>query len=428
MNTYSYIQTTEYSIPKVILFCLSILVSILISLWVLWTIYFKIKHPFWSIQPVFHIHHIHKWFYPSHKIWDTFPDTKYVNKYNVSVCNIKTLLTNKKEDYIQLLNEYSEFIKSYYIVYNENTFYYPTSDTLHLYLNNNTNPSYIAYYQTPKVNTDMNTRNYTITQEKKSIIAYRNISLHTYENNITIQKELYYVDYLCTEVTSRKKGYTPQLIYTSAKEIANSNDTDINVFLFKREGIVHGIIPFIQYKSYIFYMRYWKKINLTIEPLQYTEITPENFSLFIHSIEKIKREMGNVFLSNITNLECLIEEKKIIPFILHHHSNIHGLYIFKNAEYTYKKQTTIEFISSWFDMKTNNYNTTLFFDVFLNILHDIRNQYHFSYIIIENMSYTQYIFKSIYSNYRHEYNYTSSYYLYNYIHPTISSKNIFMIF
>lgn len=432
MNTYQKIQDKfEYSIPKVIFCSIFILIVIFIIWWVAWKVYFRIKHPFWSIQPVFHLHHIHKWFYPCHKIWDIFPDTKYVNKYNVTVLNLNNLLKDEKEKYIKLLDEYSTFIKSYYIVHNENTFYYPTSDSLHLYLNNNTNPSYIGFYHIPTCITDTTTGNLKFIHDKKSIISFRNVSWHINDNTstYTIPKELYYVDYLCTEVTCRKKGYTPELIYSSAKHIANSNDTDINVFLFKREGYVHGIVPFVQYKSYLFNMTHWKKQDkLSIEPLQYTEVTPEIFSLFVHSLEKIKREMNHVFLSNITNLKCLIEEKKIIPFILHHNSDIHGLYIFKNAEYTYKQNTTIELSSSWFNMISNDYDVSLFFDVFLHILNDIKSKYNYTYIIIENVSHTQYLFKMIYSFYRQEYSFTSSYYLYNYIHTTLDSKNTFLLF
>lgn len=433
MNTYQTIQNKiEYSIPKLILFILFILITFFIVCWFTWKIYFRIKHPFWSIQPVFHLHHIHKWFYTCHKIWNTFPDTKYVNKYNVTVLNLNNFLKDEKEKYIQLLDEYSTFIKSYYIVHNENTFYYPTSDSLHLYLNNNANPSYIGFYQIPMCITDSNTGNLKIIHEKKSIISFRNITWYINENTTSMQsvpKELYYVDYLCTEVASRKKGYTPELIYTSARHIANSNETHIDCFLFKREGYVHGIVPFIQYKSYLFNMTHWKKQDkLSIEPLRYTEVTPENFSLFTHSLEKIKREISHVFLSNITNLKSLIEEKKIIPFILHHNSEVYGLYIFKNAEYTYKQNTTIELSSSWFNMISNDYDVSLFFDVFLHILNDIKSKYKYTYIIIENVSHTQYLFKMIYSFYRHEYSFTSSYYLYNYIHTTLDSKNTFLLF
>ena len=438
MNVYRTIQEkTEYSIPKIMLFVICILFAVLTIIWMSWTVYFKIKHPFWSIQPVFHLHHLHKWFYPPHKLWDSYPITKYVNAYKVKVVNLNELLKRDKNEYLQLMNDYSQFIKSYYIVHNQNTFYYPTSDSLHLYLNNNSNPSYIGYYQDPICIPDKSSEKHRFLHEKKSMIAFRNISLYIKDVNMNVNRntthipplEMYYVDYLCTEVSSRKHGITPQLIYTSARYIANSNDTNMNTFLFKREGVVHGIVPFIQYKSYLFNMTHWKtRDKLDIKPMQYTEVTPGNFSLFIHSLEKIKREMGYMFLSNITNLKCLIEEKKIIPYILHHHSEIHGLFLFKNAEYTYKQNTTLEFISAWFNIQSNDYDVNLFFDVFLSITKEIRLKYQYTYIIIENVSHIQYLFKDVFALYRPEYSYTSSYYLYNYIHPTIQSKDTFLLF
>jgi hypothetical protein len=440
MNVYRNLQDkTEYSIPKIIWFIICILITSFTAIWICWVVYFRMKHSFWSIQPVFHLHHIHKWFYTPHKVWDLYPRTKYVNDYNVMVVNLNELLKKDKNEYLQLMNEYSHFIKSYYVVHNQHTYYYPTSDSLHLYLNNNSNPSYIGYYQVPmyKHITDKSLEKGIFIHEKKSMIAFRNISLYIkgvnkdgYQNNSYVSPlEMYYVDYLCTDVSSRKHGITPKLIYTSARSIANSHDTTINTFLFKREGVVHGIVPFIQYKSYLFNMTHWKTRDKSdIKPLQYTEVTSENFSLFIHSLELIKREIHYMFLSKITNLKGLIEEKKIIPFILHHRSEIYGLYIFKNAEYTYKQNTTLEFISAWFNFQSNDYDINLFFDVFLDITKKIRMKYQYTYIIIENVSHIQYLFKHIYGLYRPEYSYTSSYYLYNYIHPTVQSKDTFLLF
>ena len=127
MNVYQTIQEkTEYSIPKIAFFVICILFVILILIWMSWIVYFRLKHSFWSIQPVFHLHHLHKWFYPPHKLWDYYPITKYVNTYNVNVVNLNELLKKDKNEYLKLMDEYSQFIKSYYIVHNQHTYYYPT--------------------------------------------------------------------------------------------------------------------------------------------------------------------------------------------------------------------------------------------------------------------------------------------------------------
>ena len=44
---------------------LIIVLGIIIIMYLLFTVYFKIKYRFWSIQPVFHFHNIGYWINPS---------------------------------------------------------------------------------------------------------------------------------------------------------------------------------------------------------------------------------------------------------------------------------------------------------------------------------------------------------------------------
>lgn len=428
------ILLSEYSIPKVVFFILFLFICFTIILILLWKIYFSIKHPFWSCQPVFHLHYLHKWYMQPHIMWkNKYPITKYYNKCNVDVINLN-ILTREKQTYTDLLHEYSEFIKKYYIISKNNTYYYPTSDSLHLYLNNNSNPSYIGYYYTYKF--FFNDKGERIFYKKKhSILSFRNICLFVNEtkrqtNTYSSQIELYYVDYLCTEKDTRKKGYTPQLIYTAAATIANSNDQTINTFLFKREGVVHGIVPLLQYRSYLYNMEHWKNMDCEkdIHPMKITEIKSENFELFVHSLNEIKREMSYIFLSNIQNIKQLIVEKKIHAFILHHIDTIYSLFIFKNADYLYSNKTTLELSSTWFQESNKNINTELYFNVFLTIINKLKQQFNYQYIIIEHISHTHILLKKVFEFYKSDYSYVSSYYMYNYIHPTIKYDEIFLCF
>ena len=49
------------------------LIIILVILYIVFTIYFKIKSPFWSRQPVFHFHNIYYWFFPPGIIQHNLP-------------------------------------------------------------------------------------------------------------------------------------------------------------------------------------------------------------------------------------------------------------------------------------------------------------------------------------------------------------------
>ena len=66
-------------------------------------IYYKIKYPFWSIQPVFHFHNLKYWFFPPGIIQHKNPKINKFFDRTVEFCNIENLLTDKKALFINLI-------------------------------------------------------------------------------------------------------------------------------------------------------------------------------------------------------------------------------------------------------------------------------------------------------------------------------------
>ena len=93
----------------------------------------------------------------------------------------------------------------------------------------------------------------------------------------------------------------------------------------------------------------------------------------------------------------------------------------------YKNKTTLELSSSWF-IDTSNINNELYLDVFFSIINELKKKHNYQYLIIENISHTFLIFQNIFSLYKAEYWFTSSYYLYNFVFPTIKSNKMFICF
>lgn len=428
---YDYIQKNILSFSISICF---VLVAFIILFYILWKLYFKIKHSFWSIQPVFHIDYWKGWFSPPHTITNVFPKSKFYNTYNIHTIHVQDL-SKQNHEYIALLDFYSRLLKNHYIIQsckkkdkkkdnNKNTDiitkFHPSSNSLDLYLSKHIDiPSYISYY-------------FTYEKMKKrihSMISFYGITIESIEYNI--KHYMYYVDFLCTHEKSRKKGFTPQLIYSSLYNIIHDekNKRNINTFLFKRENEIHGFVPLVQYPTDMFSIQYLKSdLNIqNLKPLEIMEITNSNFDFFIHAIDEIKSNhiFSFYILSNFTKLKDLVENNKYHIYLLHHKNKIFSVYIFKDADYIYKNYKTLEFVSCYINNEEEK-NLSLFFDVFTHIVNTIKERNTYQYILMDNISHVPYFSKLLSDKYRKEYTYISSLYLYNYAHKTINYKKLFI--
>ena len=170
------------TIKQLIYLSLFLFFLFIVSIYLLWIIYYKVKHPFWSCQPVFHVHHLTKWFYTPYIVYkNTFPITKYYNKYNIIVTPLNQSLNQDKSKYTDLLSFYSYFIKKFYSIDNNDnsTYYAPSSDSLHLSLSNQRKTSYIAYYFTYSLLAR------TIEKTIHSIISFKHITMLLIMVNMT---------------------------------------------------------------------------------------------------------------------------------------------------------------------------------------------------------------------------------------------------
>ena len=429
-DLFRYIQFNmlSFSIQVLITFIICIIVCYLS-----WKLYFKLKHPFWSIQPVFNIDYWKGWFSPPHTITNDFLKTRFYNTYNIHTIHVQDL-SKQNQEYVALLDFYSRLLKNHYITNpnrlksnknvkeNTNTItkYHPSSNALDLYLSKHIDiPSYISYY-------------FTYEKMKKrihSILSFYGVTFESLYDNT--KHYIYYVDLLCTHKKSRKKGFTPQLIYSSIYNIIhdNKNKRKLNTFLFKRENTIHGFVPFVQYPTYMYCIKFWNSVLdiRNLKPIEITEITTSNFELFVYAMDKIKSSgmFPYSIVSNFTKLKDLVENNKYHLYILHYKSEIYSLYVFKDADYIYKNHKTVEFVSCYIHSEEEKH-LTLFFDVFYHIVNTIKERNQYNYILIDNIAHIPHFSNWISKQYRKEYSFISSLYLYNYAHKTINYKELFI--
>ena len=114
------------------------ILGIIIVLLIGFYIYYKLKYPFWSIQPVFHFHNIKYWLFPPGIIQHKNPKINKFFDQSIEFYNIENLSTDKKALFINLIK--AHFMPNKY----EN--YRPNKDNILDYFISHNKPSFISLY------------------------------------------------------------------------------------------------------------------------------------------------------------------------------------------------------------------------------------------------------------------------------------------
>ena len=116
----------------------------IISIYILFCAYIKIKFRLWAILPVFHIYDFMYWIFPPGVINKELPE---MNNY-INLLDIKTENINKLND--TTITRVCNFINSYYLR-ERNAEYNPQKENIIEYLKNSNHASYISIYREPKL-------------------------------------------------------------------------------------------------------------------------------------------------------------------------------------------------------------------------------------------------------------------------------------
>ena len=226
---------------------------------------------------------------------------------------------------------------------------------------------------------------------------------------------MYYVDFLCVHKEHRGKKMAPKLIQTHEYNARRLNQS-IQVSFFKRESTLTLIKPFIQYKCEMFQNKF--PIVVLHNRYKYVPITKQNFYLYVHYIKQTSTKFAYYITIHYINLLTLIQEKQIIIYAVMIQQTILHLYYFKNGDYYYKDKLAIECFGS-----IAGSNQIEFKQHFCNILHLLS----YDYLYLEMISDNKYLYDYLSTMKKSEFNTISAYYFYNYIHKTISSKDVLLI-
>jgi hypothetical protein len=382
-------------------------------------LFIRIKNPFWSIQPVFHYYDFLYWFYNKGIIRAELPDkNRYTNFKNIETVNFSKL-TNTQ------INEATKLIQYNYLKNKENN-YFPKKENILPYFEGNSYNSFWTFYWQPNILVDNKTG---LTIDDKRLIGFisgRPLQVEINTTNMLSKKlNVYYVDYLCVDKMSRKKGIAPQLIQTHEYNQSHYNK-NICVSLFKREDQLTGIIPLTVYNSYCFNMINWKQVPILEN--KYKMLTADNQNIFYlyNFINETHSQWDIIIWPEISNIASLVNTNNLIIKMILLDKEIIAVYIFKKTCTTIEEHK--EILDCIASIKGPNIENIDFINGFKLSLHSIREKYSsYNYLTIEETSHNNIIINNLFNKNSPFITSPTAYFFYNFAYSTFNSNKCLII-
>jgi hypothetical protein len=265
-----------------------IIFGILFLLLLIYWIYFKIKSPFWSRQPVNHPHHFYRKAFNPFVIKEEFYISKYINPLQITTQKWSEVNQEVLEDFIQ---------KHFY---NTKQYHYRPISKIHI------EPYYLE---------DKNAfvSHYYVSNILVGVISNRTLVVHLKTPKIQTQFSVSYIDFLCVHEGHRRRNVAPELIQTHEHFQRTRSPQKCLISLFKKEGALHPFTPLVQYNTLVCGLD--KQIYIQHTPLS-THLKTVWFSLstikkIVPHLYEMKNSKQAFITPSLTSIMKLVERKSI---------------------------------------------------------------------------------------------------------------------
>jgi GNAT superfamily N-acetyltransferase len=388
---------------------------------ILFFAYIRIRFPFWALQPVFHIYDIGYLVFPPGIIRQELPEkNKFTNFKNIETFSYTDLLLYKKVKFIH-------FIRNHYLNNQEkgqDNIFTPRIENFIPYFQGHNEKCFLSFYHETELVTDVKTQSIEEHEKMIGVMTSRPVHISIYKDSIVNRMDAYYVDYLCVHKKHRKKQIAPQLIQTHEYHQRHRNKK-IVVSLFKREGVLTGIVPLCVYKTYGFSVKKWTKPPEL--PAFYTllEINIQNFS-FLYDFMKQQKVFDIIIFTEVSNIMELLKSKNLFIYtVLTSDNEIVAAYFYrKSCVYIEKDLEILTCIGSIYCEKVNK---EIFIHGFKTSFWKIAEKHRFGFAAIENISYNYIIIHNLLKKTKPEVISPTAYFFYNFAYSTFSSNKTFIL-
>lgn len=401
-------------IQPIILFFILILLIVVTVL--------KFKFRFWSAQPVFHLYDVSYYFFYTGIILKDLPEkSRYTNFKDIETLtfgkNVKQM-DNKR--FIQLLNRH--------YLRNGNNEFSPKEQNVLPYFEGHNSPCFLSFYKAEESLHHEKTGEITRINKPIGVITSRptNVTLRRLKKGTT-RFEAAYVDYLCVDKSHRKKGISEQLIATHNYNQCILKKTS-EIAVFKKEGVLTGIVPICVFGIHIFSMRKWNKPHDLLPPYSIVECGTSNMHHLYDFLrnDKVKGMIDLQIEPEMTNVMSLMKSKNIfIYLLLEQQAGVVGCYFFRKSCTTMEKGKEILICFA----SINGSNETAFIHGFKQSLSQVclKKESEFHYAAIEEICDNDIIVANIKLKTWPEATIPAAYFFYNYALPTLPAKKVLIL-
>lgn len=400
------------------------ILTIVVIIALIFMIFIKVKYPFWSSQPVFHVYDFLYYIRPIGIIQTELPKQ---NKYYDNMIVVKKI----EEDISYLETTITSFIQAHYLKTN-NASFVPKKENIIPYFNGHLYPCHLSRWttKTPLLHTSGKV---TLKDELKGCMTTRPLHVDMFTSSGTKSVpsfEVNYVDYLCVNFAYRKQGVAPKIIYTHNYAIQREKHR-IPISLFKKEEDITGIVPLCFYKTLTFDMNTWTTLPeipsnrgtvISCDSSKYTNI--HNF------IEEKKNQFQMTIIPSVGNIISLMDSENIYVYmLLDEKQSIQAVYFFRNNTMKYENdENSLTLIAS---IRVHNIPDDIFsYSCKLSITKIVKKytkQIRYRYFSVENISSNDTILKDLEKKNVPIQSSPTAYFFYNFACPTYNSNKIFIL-
>ena len=388
---------------------------VLIALYILLTVYIRVKMHFWHTQPVFHIHNLKYWLNPPGTInTEPPPVNKFVNLKNNTLINVEDLSANSITSIS--ITSICQFIGNYYIPH-ESASYKPSDSDIMAYLQCSNHPSFFNIYKEEPLP-------FMAEPDMIGVVSARLLNVTLKQKKQSLAFPVYYIDNLCVNPNYRKKGIAPEMIQTMYYRISRENPK-VNAYLFKREGQLNAIVPLVRYDTYVFDLSNFQVDTLLTASMTLVEIGSSQLSLFIAFIKDQAPKFDCIILPDVSNVLNLIKLGKIKIYGILLQGELIAVYIFRLLELYYGEKKAVECITilsaESADILTAGFNMSW---------EKIKTEAKCAIVFIEGTANSGAVIKALKANPQVQLNFKSptAFFLYNYASYSVKSTKALLFY
>lgn len=271
---------------------------------ILFWIYVRIAHNFWSRQPVVHWYDVYRRFFSkSGKIRTEMPEiTPFIDLTNI--------ITKHPDDIPEnVVDSAVDFMRKEYLQSGTNKFLPKKENIMPYFVGHLMPPLWSVYNKHFNVANDPRGRT-----EIVGIITGRPLIVTFYRRQQVITTmQAYYIDYLCVSKLWRKTGIAPALIQTHEyNQSFYAKHPQSFVSIFKREEELTGcVVPAVTFKTWCFTMEHWKQPPELDRKYKLLLGDSQNIRAIFEFIMHVDNKWECTIVPNLDNIIALVKSKNL---------------------------------------------------------------------------------------------------------------------